>query len=77
MTIKDLSELADEAHELLVKDFKSANKKDPETKELLNHIKILFRDGNEDNILGDLFLDDVDCPSDFYKLLLLFAVLKK
>ncbi len=77
MTIKELSEMVDEAHELLIKDFKLANDdKEPKDRELLVHVKKLYKDGLEDSILGDLFFDDVDCPSDFHKLLLIFAALK-
>lgn len=77
MTIKELSEMVDEAHELLIKDFKLANDdKTPKDRDLLVHVKKLYKEGLEDSILGDLFFDDVDCPSDFHKLLLIFAALK-
>jgi len=76
MNTKDLIELADEAKKLLITDFQTTNDKNPTQKELLNHIKKLFNEGEEDTILNDLFLDDVDCPSDFHKLLLIFSVFK-
>lgn len=77
MTIRELSELADEAKQLLVADFSELTGNDsPTKKELLTHLKNLYNKGDEENILNELFLDDVDCPSDFYKLLLLFAVSK-
>lgn len=76
MTIKELLELVDETKEALVKDFKEINDKEPNNKELLTHVRKLYKDGNEENILGDVFLDDVDCPDDFNKLLLIYAALK-
>jgi hypothetical protein len=76
MTIKELIELVDETKEVLVKDFKIANDKEPSNKELLTHVRKVYKDGNEDSILGDVFLDDVDCPDDFYKLLMIFAASK-
>ena len=76
MTIKELLELTEETKEIIAKDFKIANDKEPTNKELLTHIRKLYKDGNEDSILGDVFLDDVDCPNDFYKLLMLFAASK-
>jgi len=76
MTTKELTELADECRILLIKDFKATNKKEPTQKDLLNHIKIIYKNGEEETILNDLFLDDVDCPDDFYKLLFIFAALK-
>jgi hypothetical protein len=76
MTIKELIELVDETKEALVKDFKITNDIEPTNKELLTHVRKLYKDGNEDSILGDVFLDDVDCPEDFYKLLMVFAANK-
>jgi len=76
MTIKELIELVDETKEVLVKDFKTVNDKEPNNKELLTHVRKIYKEGIEDNILGDIFLDDVDCPDDFYKLLMIFAANK-
>lgn len=76
MTIKELIELTEETKEALVKDFKITNEKEPTSKELLTHVRKIYKDGNEDSILGDIFLDDVDCPDDFYKLLMIFAASK-
>jgi len=76
MTTKELIDLADEARTLLIKDFISTNKKEPSQKDLLNHIKNIYKNAEEENILNDLFLDDVDCPEDFYKLLFIFAAFK-
>jgi hypothetical protein len=74
MKIKELSELIDETRDVLVKDFNTTNHKEPTQKDLVNHIKKLFNDGEQDSVLGELFLDEIDCPEDFYKLLLLSAV---
>lgn len=76
MTIKELLELVDETKEVLVKDFKDINDKEPTNRELLTHVRKIYKDGTEENILGDIFLDDVDCPEDFYKLLMIFAASK-
>jgi hypothetical protein len=77
MTIKDLSEMVEEARELLIKDFKLANNnKTPVDRDLLVHVKKLYKEGLEDSILGDLYFDDVDCPSDFHKLVLIVASTK-
>jgi hypothetical protein len=76
MTIKELIELVDETKEVLIKDFKVANDREPSNKELLTHVRKIYKEGIEDNILGDIFLDDVDCPDDFYKLLMIFAANK-
>ena len=76
MTTKELTELVDECRTLLIRDFKATNKKEPTQKDLLNHIKILCKNGDEETILNDLFLDDVDCPEDFYKLLFIFSAFK-
>lgn len=76
MTVKELKELVDEAHELLIKDFNTTEKNSPTKKDLLNHVKNLYKNGEEETILNDLFLDDIDCPSDFYKLLLIFSASK-
>ena len=77
MTVKELTELVDEAQQLILKDFSATYKnKNPTKKDLLNYIKVLYKNGEEENILNDLFLEDIDCPADFYKLLLIFAVSK-
>lgn len=76
MTIKELIELVDETKEVLVKDFKVTNDREPSNKELLTHVRKIYKEGIEDSILGDVFLDDVDCPEDFYKLLMIFAANK-
>ncbi len=76
MTVKELTELTDECKTLLVKDFNTINDKVPTQKDLLNHIKNIYKNGDEETILNDLFLDDVDCPDDFYKLLLIFSAFK-
>jgi hypothetical protein len=55
MTIKELLELVDETKEVLVKDFKDINDKEPNNKELLTHVRKIYKDGTEDNILGDIF----------------------
>jgi sulfur relay (sulfurtransferase) DsrC/TusE family protein len=73
MTVKELTELVEEAKQLLIKDFTSTYKTSPNKKELINYVKKLYKNGEEETILNDLFLDDIDCPSDFYKLLLIFA----
>lgn len=76
MTIKELLETIDDAKDLLIKDFEEIHKKIPKDKDLLNHVKTMYSDGIEDSIIENLFLDDVNCPSDFYKLVLIFAALK-
>ena len=73
MTVKELTELKEECKTLLIKDFNTTNPKVPSKKDLINHIKTIYKNGDEETILNDLFLDDVDCPSDFYKLLFIFA----
>jgi len=77
MTVKELTELTDECKALLIKDFKTINDTTPTRKDLLNHIKTIYKNGEEENILNDLFLDDVDCPDDFFKLLFIFAAFKE
>lgn len=76
-SIKELCELVDETKNLLKQDFESENGKPPTTKDLLKHVKDMFKNGQEDTILNELFLEDVECPEDFYKLLFIFAASKK
>ena len=73
MTIKELNQLVEDSKELLIINFKSEYKRTPKDGELLDYVKNLYKNGEEDDILSDLFLDDVECPEDFSKLLLLFA----
>lgn len=73
MTIKELIQVVEDAHELLVADFKSETKKTPKDDDLLLHVKTLYKQGLESTILEELFLDDFDCPEDFEKLVLIFA----
>lgn len=75
MTTKELSELIEEARVLLINDFKLSNKHEPTKKELLNHIKYLYKENQEDTIISSLFLEDIDHPTDFHKLLLVSSVL--
>lgn len=73
MTIKELQQLVEESRELITLNFKSETKRSPKKGELLEYIKKMYKKGEEEDILCDLFLDDIECPNDFSKLLLLFA----
>ena len=77
MNTKELTELIEETQLALVNDFKLANKHEPTKKELVAHIKNLYKEGQEDNVISALFLDDIDHPTDFHKLLLITAALLK
>jgi hypothetical protein len=73
MTINELTQLVEESHEVLLTTFKSEYKRNPKEGELLNYIRELYKKNEQEDLISNLFLEDVDCPDDFIKLLLLFA----
>jgi hypothetical protein len=73
MTINELTQLVEESREVLLTTFKSEYKRKPKEGELLNYIRELYKKNEQEDLISNLFLDDVECPDDFIKLLLLFA----
>ena len=72
MYIKDLQDLITQANDLLVNDFKTIHHRQPEEQELLNHLKLIIKEGYLEDIITELTGEEVR-PSDFYKLLFIVA----
>lgn len=78
MKTSEIIELLQEIKNIVCEDFKFENDREEKNKkELLDHIKKIYRNGNEDSILENLYLDDIEYPKDIYKILLVASVLKE
>jgi hypothetical protein len=73
MTLKETQELIDNTQAVLIKDFITVHHRKPEGKELLQHLKHIFKEGYQEDILENSLGEEVNCPNDYYKLLLLVA----
>lgn len=76
MTLKDTQDLIDSTHSALLEDFRTVHHREPKDKELFIHLKHILKEGYQEDILTEVLLDDVNCPQDYYKLLLLVASTK-
>lgn len=75
MKIKEIIETIDYIKSSVAEDFKKEYKRDHKNNtELLDHIKNLYKNGLEDSILENIDLDDINCPRDIYKFLLVSCV---
>lgn len=77
MSINELLEMVNDARDLLIDDYKKENKKNPKDEDLFIHLKNLYKEKLQDNIIDSFSLYDVDFEDDFYKLLLIFASKRK
>ena len=77
MSINELLEIVNDARDLLIDDYKKENKKNPKDEDLFIHLKNLYKEKLQDNIIDSFSLYDVDFEDDFYKLLLIFASKRK
>jgi hypothetical protein len=77
MTFKDTEELIDQTREALIEDFRTIYHRDPKNNELFSHIKHIFKEGYQEDILSEVLGDEINCPNDYYKLLMLVASTKK
>lgn len=73
MSINELLEMVNDARDLLIDDYKKENKKSPKDEDLFIHLRNLYKEKLQDNIIDSFSLYDVDFEKDFYKLLLIFA----
>jgi len=73
MTLKDTQDLIDSTNLALLEDFRIVHHRDPKDKELLLHLKHVLKEGYQEDVLAEVLSDDVNCPQDYYKLLLLVA----
>jgi len=75
MNVGDILELIVETREFLIEDCEYVlDVKKPSNKDLLNHVKESFKEGNLDEMLEEVLLEyDLNEVDDDYKLLLLVA----
>jgi hypothetical protein len=73
MTIKEIKEIVEEARQLLIENFKNEYDRSPKEDELIKYVNKIYKEGMESDILGDLFIEELEYPEDFGKLLLIFA----
>jgi hypothetical protein len=74
MSIKEILELITETHNILVEDFKYTHKKEPTSKDLLLHTKLVIKEDRLDEIMDEVLLDgEIEDPEETYKLLLVAA----
>lgn len=76
MTLKDTQDLIDSTHLALTRDFHTVHHREPQGKELFLHLKHIFKEGYQQDILSEVLDDEINCPKDYYKLLLLVAATK-
>jgi hypothetical protein len=76
MTLKDTQELIDNTNTSLIKDFVIVYHRKPEGNELLQHLKHILKEGYQEDILDSALGEEINCPNDYYKLLLLVAASK-
>ena len=76
MTFKDTQELICQTYNAIIEDFRTVYHREPKDKELLTHIKHIFKEGYQEDLLSDILGDEVNCPNDYYKLLMLVAATK-
>jgi hypothetical protein len=73
MTLKDTQDLIDSTHIALLEDFRTIHHREPNGKELFIHLKYVLKEGYQEDILAEVLADNINCPQDYYKLLLLVA----
>jgi hypothetical protein len=76
MKTPEIIELLKEIKNIIREDFKSENSKsEKDYKELIEHIKKVYINGNEDSIIENVYLDDIEYPKNIYKILFIASVL--
>jgi len=74
MTIKETLNLILETRDVLISDYTNIHGEDPTNEDLLLHVKKIIKEGNADELLESILLEeDIEDVADLYKLLLLTA----
>ncbi len=73
MNISETLDLIRTTREYLIEDYESVHQKTPSNKELLVHVKSLFKSGNSEEILAEVLEEDYDNTESDCKILLLTA----
>ena len=75
MNVGDTLELISETKRFLIDDYEYVTrKKSPNTKDLLNHVRDSYKEGDLDELLEEVLLEyDLDNVDEEYKVLLLVA----
>ena len=75
MKISEIIDIIKELQEVVLEDFRSEYKRDPKSnKELLNHIKDIYNNEEEERLIEFSSIDDLEYPNDVYKMLLVSSI---
>lgn len=76
MKISEIIDIIKELQEVMLEDFRSEYKRDPKSnKELLNHIKDIYNNEEEEERLIEFSsIDDLEYPKDVYKMILVSSI---
>lgn len=75
MNVKETIELIAETRNLLIEDYKEVYGKLPSNKELLQHIKTIFKEGRSEDIVGEIFLSEQELGENIIKILFVAAAI--
>jgi hypothetical protein len=75
MNVRETVELIGETRSLLIEDFKFTHGKNPTNKDLLQHIKAIFKEDRVDEIVGEVFLDEEELNENISRILLVAAAI--
>ena len=74
MNIRETLELIVETRNVLIEDYKYIHQKEPSDKELLQHIKVLFKEERVGDIIDEVLSEeDIESSEDVYRILLVAA----
>lgn len=75
MNVKETLELISETRSLLIEDYRYSHGKEPSNKELLQHIKTIFKEGRSEDIVGETFLSEQELGENIVKILFVAAAM--
>jgi hypothetical protein len=74
MNIRETLELIAETRNVLIEDYKYIHQKEPTDKDLLQHIKVLFKEERAKEIIEEVLSEEeIESSEDVYRILLVAA----
>lgn len=75
MNVKETLELISETRNILIEDYRYNHNKNPSSKDLLQHIKTIFKEERVDDIINEVLLDEQELNESVTRILLVAAAM--